>query len=349
MAKASSSASAPPATYRQIARLAGVSVAAVSFALKNRPGVSPETRARILAIAERTGYKPNPLVTALMTRHRSRTARRQMRAIIACLLQEDDARWVDHSSARTALDGVAAACDRAGFICQQFKWEQFRQSPQRVFSALRARNVPGVVFHGREVPEWCREGWGRYALVSLSNRRLSIPCDFASTDHYRNAWLALENLAALGYRRIGFAMTRTPWVTRSDYRALSAYQGWATQTGGKHPPVFWAETWSKNKFFRWLKEHRPDALVLAEHEPIHFLREAGWRIPDDMAVAHLDLDARWNDLAGIRQNSFQAGEAAAHLLIDKINRNAYGLPEHPQSIQVIGDWFAGPSVRKQKH
>ena len=332
-------------TYRQIAKLAGVSVAAVSFALKNRPGVSPETREHVLKMAEQIGYKPNPLVTALMTRHRRQTSRRKMRSIIACIMSEDEVRGLHHSSYRTPLEGVKATCDRAGFICQQFTWEQFEASPQRLFAALRVRNVPGVVFHGGEIPERCREGWDRYAMVSINNRLLSIRCDFASTDHYNNVWIAMKNLVALGYRRIGFAMTRTPWVLRSDYRALSAYQGWSTQTGGEQIPPFWAEKWSKPNFLRWMNEHRPDALVIAEHEPLNFLREAGWRIPDDVAVAHLDLDDSWTDLAGVHQNGFQAGEAAANLLIDTINNNTYGIPLHPRSIQIAGDWVPGPTVR----
>jgi DNA-binding LacI/PurR family transcriptional regulator len=38
-------------TIADVARRAGVSPAAVSFAVNDRPGVAPETRARILAAA----------------------------------------------------------------------------------------------------------------------------------------------------------------------------------------------------------------------------------------------------------------------------------------------------------
>ena len=52
-------------TIRDIAREAGVSRAAVSFALNNRPGVSPATRARIIEIAARMGWRPNATARAL--------------------------------------------------------------------------------------------------------------------------------------------------------------------------------------------------------------------------------------------------------------------------------------------
>ncbi|MEV7422794.1 MULTISPECIES: LacI family DNA-binding transcriptional regulator [unclassified Streptomyces] len=52
-------------TMNDIARRAGVTKGAVSFALNNRPGVSEPTRRRILAIAEELGWQPNSAARAL--------------------------------------------------------------------------------------------------------------------------------------------------------------------------------------------------------------------------------------------------------------------------------------------
>ncbi|GAA2403542.1 LacI family DNA-binding transcriptional regulator [Streptomyces glaucosporus] len=48
-----------------IARRAGVTKSAVSFALNGRPGVSEATRARVLAIADELGWQPNSAARAL--------------------------------------------------------------------------------------------------------------------------------------------------------------------------------------------------------------------------------------------------------------------------------------------
>jgi DNA-binding LacI/PurR family transcriptional regulator len=53
------------ATISDIARLAGVSKGAVSYALNGRPGVSAETRERILVIADELGWYPNRAARAL--------------------------------------------------------------------------------------------------------------------------------------------------------------------------------------------------------------------------------------------------------------------------------------------
>ena len=52
-------------TIADIAREAGVSKGAVSYALNDRPGVSDETRARILAIADRLGFRASAAARAL--------------------------------------------------------------------------------------------------------------------------------------------------------------------------------------------------------------------------------------------------------------------------------------------
>src|ERR1700721_709652 len=52
-------------TITDIAQRAGVTKAAVSFALNGQPGVSAATRQRILAIAEEIGFQPSSAARAL--------------------------------------------------------------------------------------------------------------------------------------------------------------------------------------------------------------------------------------------------------------------------------------------
>ncbi|MCS6830084.1 MAG: LacI family transcriptional regulator, partial [bacterium] len=58
-------------TIRDVARLAGTSVSAVSAVLNNTAGqrirVSEATRQRILEAAKQLGYAPNPLARSLVT------------------------------------------------------------------------------------------------------------------------------------------------------------------------------------------------------------------------------------------------------------------------------------------
>ncbi len=55
----------PRPTINDVARAAGVSKGAVSFAFNNRTGLAPETRARILAVAGEMGWTPSSRARAL--------------------------------------------------------------------------------------------------------------------------------------------------------------------------------------------------------------------------------------------------------------------------------------------
>src|SRR4051812_2393174 len=55
----------PGPTIKDVARAAGVSKGAVSFALNDRPGLSPETRTRILQVAADLGWSPSHRARAL--------------------------------------------------------------------------------------------------------------------------------------------------------------------------------------------------------------------------------------------------------------------------------------------
>ena len=56
---------------QQIANVAGVSKSAVSLALRNDPRIPESTRFRIQKIAEKMGYRRNPVVDSLMTQLRA--------------------------------------------------------------------------------------------------------------------------------------------------------------------------------------------------------------------------------------------------------------------------------------
>lgn len=60
-------ATSPP-TIADVARRAGVSKALVSFVFNDRPGVAPDTRERIVAVADELGWRPSVLGRSLSTR-----------------------------------------------------------------------------------------------------------------------------------------------------------------------------------------------------------------------------------------------------------------------------------------
>ncbi len=58
-------------TIADVARAADVSIMTVSRAINDKPGVGPELRQRIVALAEEMGYRPNHIARGLATRQTS--------------------------------------------------------------------------------------------------------------------------------------------------------------------------------------------------------------------------------------------------------------------------------------
>src|SRR5690348_13333099 len=55
-------------SIRELARLAGTSIASVSRVLNKKPGVNPETRARVEALVTQHSFRPNLLAKELLAK-----------------------------------------------------------------------------------------------------------------------------------------------------------------------------------------------------------------------------------------------------------------------------------------
>ena len=89
-------------TIRDVARAAEVSIGTVSRALKNQPGLSEATRARIVEIAQRLGYDPAQL--------RPRIRR------LTFLLHRQHNRFPASPFFSHVLHGVEDACRERGIV-----------------------------------------------------------------------------------------------------------------------------------------------------------------------------------------------------------------------------------------
>src|SRR3954470_6532742 len=93
-------------TIADVARRAGVSAAAVSFAVNDRPGVSSGTRERILAAARELGWQPSASARAL-TEARTRA--------VALVLARSAAQLEGDSFFLRFLSGIQSALTAADY------------------------------------------------------------------------------------------------------------------------------------------------------------------------------------------------------------------------------------------
>jgi DNA-binding LacI/PurR family transcriptional regulator len=97
-------AAGAPQAPRTIAEAAGVSVQAVSLALRKHPTVGSGTRARIEALARQLGYTPDPQLTKLMQHLRAGRGKRFTASV--CALTTRPPRASTRGVCRRFINGI---------------------------------------------------------------------------------------------------------------------------------------------------------------------------------------------------------------------------------------------------
>jgi DNA-binding LacI/PurR family transcriptional regulator len=208
----------PPAatgriTLRQIARAARVSVMAVSYALRDRPEVSPAERVRIRALAEKIGYRPDPLLTHLMQHLRSH--RRIKSTANLAVLTMLDAPFV-----RRLIAGANARAEKLGYQLDRVEVRPRLDNSRSLTRTLEARGVAGVLL-APVIDPVSYSGlldWSRFAAVAMTYSLVEPHVHRVVTHHFDNAMKALGLLHQQGFRRVGLAMT-----SDMEYRANHSY------------------------------------------------------------------------------------------------------------------------------
>jgi DNA-binding LacI/PurR family transcriptional regulator len=291
-------------TIADVARRAGVSAAAVSFAVNDRPGVSPETRERILAAARDLGWRPSASARAL-TEARTRA--------IGLVLARDPAQLELDAFFVRFLSGIEQTLAGADYalLLQLVPAGGSLAAHERL---ARGGRVDGFLLTDIE------RGDPRFALleaegcpVVLAGRPME-PCPFpwVETRHAEGVDAAVAHLRELGHERIGFlggAAAHEHVQTR-----LARWRAAAGPDGG--PAVL-------DGGVAELLEQAPSAVVCTSDRLALALTQAalaaGRDVPGDLSVVGFDdspLAALASPaLTSVRVDYAEFGAAAADALL----------------------------------
>ncbi len=182
----------------------------VSRAMRGVPGLSEETRKRVLKAAERLGYHPSTAARALATRCSTSLA----------IVMPDMANPFFAILAKAATD-VARSAGRSVFIMNT---DEDPALELAALESLKAEQIAGIIVAGSRIPESrLHEAVADFKTVVLINRDCSGPArGCVNVLDREGAAKAVEYLASTGRRRI--ALIAGPRNAAGARRRLAGYR-----------------------------------------------------------------------------------------------------------------------------
>ena len=301
-------------TIQDVARAARVHPSTVSRVLNARPELllRLETRARVVAAAERLGYRPSVLARSLRLR----------RTLTLGMLVPDIANPFFPPIIKGAED-IAHARGYTLVLCNTADVPEREATYLRV---LRERQVDGALIASTRMADATitalRADGFPFVLV---NRATRGSIDLAVTiDNRAAAGEAIAHLADLGHRRI--AQVAGPQTTTTGAERVAGARRALRARGLDASVVVEAEAWSESAGYRAARQLLngvdPPSAIFGANDLIALgvlraAREAGLRVPDDLSVVGFnDIgESALIDLTTVHVPQEEMGAAAARLLI----------------------------------
>ncbi len=340
----------PRPTLNDIARALGFSKNTISLALRGNPQIPLGTRARVRAMADELGYKPNPVVSQLMAQLRSTRMNRFQAKLALVNANRDKAAFRKHPTIPTYVEGCKNRAVKLGYAFDDFWLYDPAVTASQLIRVFRARGIKGIVLVGlmdtNHLPSHLEEVWRNFPTVVTGVRTRDPALSFCCVDHHHLALTAFERAIELGYRRPGLVLDQVIDALIERRYSAGFFAGQRMLLPENHIPVFGDVAGPKNAdlFRSWLDQHRPDVIFTLYNNAITWLNDLGKNIPEDIGVIQLEWRATRPEIAGMNQHSKVIGEAAIDMLVSQINSNETGIQEFPRATLIGASWVDGRSV-----
>lgn len=320
-------------TIRQVAEVAGVSIATVSRVINNSPAVTDEVRAKVLEAVNQCGYVPSV----------GRRTTSFLALVYACPFS------LGSPYDAAVVEGMAQAMDTTDLDLVILNPARDRRADESYTQFFLRKGVRGVILRstvdGRPI---CREiAAEQFPAIVVGDHFDHPTLSFVYSDSTRASRQAVEHLLTLGHRRIAFASNEHEDADHVD--RYNAYVATLEDHGHDVDPTL---------VFR-VPARRPDgaqllrSLMSVPHPPtavyvtdppvaiglINEARSMGMEIPDDLSVVGFDdRDARnyvYPQMTAVCQDAREVGFEAFTQLARSVRANNGVPPEH----RVLSTWL----------
>lgn len=181
-------------TIKDVAKLAGVSVATISRVLNNSAVVSPETTDRVNDAIKTLNYRPNFL---------GRNLRKRETNVILALIPS-----TEHTYYSEILHGMQHTASEFGYDILMSTTNSYLQREQHLLKMLSNRTVDAAVLMGTRLDKEALDELTKYNHVALCCEALANSDILTVTiDNEKAAYDAVSYLISIGHKKIAMVST----------------------------------------------------------------------------------------------------------------------------------------------
>ncbi len=334
-------------SQKDIAVKAGFSVMTVSLALRGNLRIPEATRTRITRLAEEMGYERDPALASLVAYRQEGAADRQ-RATIAILTNwsiQDG--WQSSRAGKRVIEGIEASARAQGYRVETVWLRQPGLTPEQILRPLIFRQIQGVILAPLllefSLPEM---DLSRFSVIALEPTLGQQNFHFVAPNYFTAIGVVWRALEALGHRRIGLVLTEES-AERVRHRWDAAHLIEQQRLPAKERiPTLLIRDPSRypQELEPWMSKYKPDVVLSKFGNAANCIRSIGWRVPEDVSYASLNVEDEPEGTAGINQNREIMGSMAADILHSLILRNRRGEQQHVAGTVINGKWQDGNTV-----
>lgn len=332
-----------------IANETGYSIYTVSCALRDRGRISNKVRAQIKATARDMGYTGNAAASILAMQKKSATLEGKQMSI----------GWIGRMGGEHSYYyGFDLACQELGYDGVCISAMDFTSAKSMV-RVLWHRGIQGVIldtYHSTWTEiEWANADWDLLSVVKISRVHPALSFHHIRHGAFEYMLYTLNKVYQHGYRRLAVLLVSSMSDLDNTTRigAVLAFQRHHLKQRTRCS-VFIHElehldesgTMSQDSL-DFLREVRPDAVIAFPYIWIYGLRQAGYRIPEDMAFATPLSSVLYDSgtpTTGCDPQTIEVGRRAVYRLHTLIQTGERGMSPHFLQDVVDPIWVDGGTL-----
>lgn len=337
-------------TLKTLASRLSVSHTTVSLALRDHPSISTATRERVKALADELGYRPDPMMSALVA-YRQTLRPQTFQGVLGWLTNYPTADGWCVGQQVGYHEGARKRAHELGYELAEFWLREPGVTKQRLRQIMMTRNVQGLVVAAQAQPRTQIDfDWSGLAAVSLGYSLIKPELHLVMNHQFRNMMALIHQLIQKGYRRIGLAMLAAR-DDRVDHNYLAGYlMGLYSAPQLRSLPPYLPQTWETAGFLSWHAENEPEVIV-TETGSVEMLqagvKSMNLETPAQVGLALANTPYRQSFYSGIDENPELVGATAVDVAVGMIHRNEFGVPQNARHILIQGTWKEGKTTQKQ--